>query len=38
MYTGPNIITNGLQCYFDADNIKSYNPNQLIFLHKDFRL
>lgn len=29
MYTGPTIIRNGLQCYFDADNTKSYNPSNI---------
>lgn len=29
MYTGPTIITNGLQCYFDADNTKSFNPSNI---------
>lgn len=29
MYTGPTIITDGLQCYFDADNLKSYNPSSI---------
>lgn len=29
MYTGPTIITDGLQCYFDADNTKSFNPSNI---------
>lgn len=29
MITGPNIIKDGLVVYFDADNLKSYNPSNI---------